>query len=299
MIMTKLRIFFGYLSKRLLIVKNLATAKIKSAAAQISKTAIAILSAAILLFIISLSVSGSWRFFCSEHPGIVIVAFAVLGEIVCDWKRRPTFLEWVKMFFGFLLVAGLCIEMIEAIKADHKVEELRQRNDTLEMLRQDRGYFVAPHVLAAELIGRPKIKTEILYEKGDEESYGLADRIAMGLKSVSWEVAGPRPAEEQDAVDFVSVNGVIFLGNNGDFPGRPITSRLGAGTGQIAIFLKNPPPLSEFSNTNNAVGAFIVAFNDACKWRGVPSPPLGPFPAWQDKLLTNDVMRIVVGKKPW
>lgn len=86
-----------------------------------SKIAIATLSAAILLLVLSVIISKSVRFFCWEHPGILIVVIAVLGEVICDWNRKKTLKERLKKFFGMLLVAGLCIEIAEAIKSDKKV----------------------------------------------------------------------------------------------------------------------------------------------------------------------------------
>jgi len=86
-----------------------------------SRTAIAILSAIILIFASSISVFGSVRFFCVEHPGVLIVVFAVAGEVICDWNRKKSLRERLKKFFGILLVAGLLLEIVEAVKADKQV----------------------------------------------------------------------------------------------------------------------------------------------------------------------------------
>lgn len=86
-----------------------------------SRTAIAILSVIILIFALSISVFGSVRFFCAEHPGVLIVVFAVAGEVICDWNRKKSLRDRLKKFFGMLLVAGLLIEIAEAVKSDRAV----------------------------------------------------------------------------------------------------------------------------------------------------------------------------------
>jgi hypothetical protein len=118
-----LHTFFKYqVLPRLLLLKSWAKAKIKRMAAQMSKTAIAILSSVILIFVLSVSFFSSVRFFCLEHPGILLVVLAVAGEVVCDWNRKKNLRERLKKFFGILLVVGLLLEIAEAIKSDEKAE---------------------------------------------------------------------------------------------------------------------------------------------------------------------------------
>lgn len=96
------------------------------------KSEIAILSALILLVVFSLLASDSARFFGKEHPGILIVAISVAGEIVCEWRTEKSFIERLKKFFGICLVVGLLLEIVEAVKSDKQVEILRQGNLELQ-----------------------------------------------------------------------------------------------------------------------------------------------------------------------
>jgi hypothetical protein len=121
-----LQTFFKYqVLRRFLLLKSWTKAKIKRVAAQMSRTAIAILSAVILIFVLSVSISSSVRFFCVEHPGVLIVVFAVGGEVICDWNRKKSLRDRLKKFFGMLLVAGLLIEIAEAVKSDRAVASAR------------------------------------------------------------------------------------------------------------------------------------------------------------------------------
>jgi len=101
-------------------IKSWTKTTIKRLTATTSKTAIATLSAVILILIISVSVSSSVRFFCLEHPGILIVVIAVAGEVICDWNRKKTLKERLKKIFGSLLVTGLLWEVAEAVQSDKK-----------------------------------------------------------------------------------------------------------------------------------------------------------------------------------
>lgn len=103
--------------------KRWTKARIKRITATTSKTAIATLSAAILILVFSVIVFKSARSFCWEHPGILIVAFAVAGEVICDWNRKKNIKERLKKFFGILLVAGLLLEIAEAIESDKKASQ--------------------------------------------------------------------------------------------------------------------------------------------------------------------------------
>jgi hypothetical protein len=103
--------------------KSWIKAKIRRITATTSKTAIAVLSAVIISFVVSVAVSKSVRFFSWEHPGILIVVIAVAGEVICDWNRKKTLKERLKKFFGIFLVAGLVLEITEAIQSDKKASQ--------------------------------------------------------------------------------------------------------------------------------------------------------------------------------
>ncbi len=98
--------------------KKFDNARIKRLTVTTSKTAIAVLSAVILTLVVAVCLSKSVRFFCREHPGIFFVVIAVAGEVICDWNRKKTLKERLKKFFGVLLVAGLLLEIVEAVKSD-------------------------------------------------------------------------------------------------------------------------------------------------------------------------------------
>lgn len=112
--MKKSKNYFGRLN-------NWIKANINRATATTSKTSIAILSAVIFILVVSISVSKSVRFFCWEHPGILLVVIAVAGEVICDWNRKKTLKERLKKFFGTILVVGLMLEISEAVKSDEQV----------------------------------------------------------------------------------------------------------------------------------------------------------------------------------
>jgi hypothetical protein len=107
----------GYLP----LLKSWTKARIRRITATTSKTAIVVLSAVILALIVSVSVFRSVRFFCWEHPGILLVVLAVAGEVICDWNRKKNLKERLKKAFGMLLVAGLILEIVEAARADRDV----------------------------------------------------------------------------------------------------------------------------------------------------------------------------------
>ena len=87
----KLHSFFkSQICAYLRLLKRWTKARITRITATTSKTSIAALSAAILILVFSVSVSKSVRFFCAEHPGILLVVLAVAGEVVCDWNRKKT-----------------------------------------------------------------------------------------------------------------------------------------------------------------------------------------------------------------
>jgi hypothetical protein len=98
---------------------------------KISKTTIATLSAMTLCCVSSLFFP-SGRSFWKEHPGILMVVLGVAGEVVCDWNTEKTLKERLKKLFGILLVAGLLVEIIEAIKADRQIAVLKGQNLALE-----------------------------------------------------------------------------------------------------------------------------------------------------------------------
>ena len=112
--------------------KSWIKAKIASSEAHKYKMEIAVLSAIIFLFAVSFSISESVRFFCKEHPGILIVVISVAGEIVCEWRTEKSFIERLKKFFGICLVVGLLLEIAEAVKSDKQVETLRGENLVLQ-----------------------------------------------------------------------------------------------------------------------------------------------------------------------
>jgi hypothetical protein len=121
--------------------KSWIKARIKRITATTSKTAIAVLSAVIIAFVVSVSVFKSVRFFSWEHPGILIVVLAVAGEVICDWNRKKTLKERLKKFFGILLVAGLLLEIAEAVKSDEKASAAMQyaansSSNSVEVLKQ-------------------------------------------------------------------------------------------------------------------------------------------------------------------
>jgi len=163
----KLHTCFKYqVLSRFLLLKSWAIAKTKRVAAQMSRTAIAMVSAVILIFILSVSISSSVRFFCLEHPGVLIVVIAVAGEVVCDWNRNKSLRERLKKLFGMLLVAGLLIEIAEAIKSDRTVASARLEIAKLKQPRTlttdqmgsidktlkgtARGRVIIEHVLAGD-----------------------------------------------------------------------------------------------------------------------------------------------------
>jgi hypothetical protein len=112
--------------------KRRVRAETRSTIAQIRKTTIAIVSFLSLILVASLMFSSSAREFCLEHPGILIVALAVIGEVWCDWKSEKTLRERLKKFFGIALSAGLLWEIAEAVKADKKLVVLKDRAAILE-----------------------------------------------------------------------------------------------------------------------------------------------------------------------
>jgi hypothetical protein len=114
-----LRISMIYLGR----LKSWARARMRRITATTSKTAIAVLSAVIIAFVVSVSVFKSVRFFSWEHPGILIVVVAVAGEVICDWNRKKSLKERLKKFFGIMLVSGLLLEIAEAVKSDKKAAD--------------------------------------------------------------------------------------------------------------------------------------------------------------------------------
>ena len=63
--------------------------------------------------------------FCIHHPGVVLVALGVIGETIWEEHKK------LKRYFAWMLIAGLLLEMREAVNEDGKVEELRKENNEL------------------------------------------------------------------------------------------------------------------------------------------------------------------------
>src|SRR5437016_12669955 len=66
--------------------------------------------------------------FCKNHPGILLVILGVAGEVICEWNKEKGIRGKLIKVFGFLLVAGLILELWEAVKADEQVAQLTQTN---------------------------------------------------------------------------------------------------------------------------------------------------------------------------
>ena len=72
-----------------------------------------------------------------------MVAFAVAGEVCCDWKKEKTFLEILKIAFGALLVIGLLLEIREAVVQDATVLELRSKQELRIVSEAERAKIIA------------------------------------------------------------------------------------------------------------------------------------------------------------
>jgi|ERR1043166_4898271 hypothetical protein len=66
--------------------------------------------------------------FCRNHPGILLVIIGVAGEVICDWSKEKGIRGRLMKFFGVFLVAGLLLEIGEAVKTDQQVAQLTQTN---------------------------------------------------------------------------------------------------------------------------------------------------------------------------
>lgn len=144
-----------------------------------SRTAIATLSATILVLILTLVFSSSSRVFCMEHPGIVLVAIAVIGELACEWKREKTFQQRLKKFFALLLVAGLLLEIGEAIKSDKEVGTLK-----LESAEAKKQAGLANERTSKSEVGRLELEKQVLklVEKTRARSISSKARADLALK---------------------------------------------------------------------------------------------------------------------
>jgi hypothetical protein len=62
----------------------------------------------------------------------LVVAVAVAGEIICAWEKPHNRREALERFFGILLIAGLLMEIFEAVKEDKEVARLQLRTANVE-----------------------------------------------------------------------------------------------------------------------------------------------------------------------
>ncbi len=143
---------------------------------------------------------------------------------------------------------------------------------------------------AEKLRGVSPSKVEVLYKPEDGEAYLLALAIvgALGPKDkggVGWDVSGPRPLTEKDAVDRpASVWGT-------DPKNVPLIVRAGAANG-LGLIVKLPPsypPPDPFETPTKATGVWALLY-------ALQAANIFPFPVEANPKMPPDVIRVVVGE---
>ena len=109
---------------------------------------------------IEMGVVSSWsglQLFCRNHPGLLLVIIGVIGEIICEWDKEKGVRGRLIKLFGFLLVAGLLLEIWEAVKTDALVADVVNRNLVLANRLKDVDPLNAP-INSASAVVRLTVK---------------------------------------------------------------------------------------------------------------------------------------------
>jgi hypothetical protein len=122
------------------------------------------------------------------------------------------------------------------------------------------------------LRGKPVSKFEILYVSEDEEAFTLASVLHGILLSAGWTASDFRPLKESDA-----------LGGTLNIPSVPLAVRSGAWWGMSINVKKASDSTLEHVN-DSAAAALVMA--------------LGGGQIGTDPRLPDDIVRLVIGKKP-
>ena len=180
-----------------------------------------------------------WLPLCKNHPGIVLVAVGVLGEMACDWKKEKHFREKLKKWFGVMLMAGLLLEVWEAIKSDGQILALEKQGQTLQFKIQPRTITAANKKDFTNLVfvvsgahKNPLSQLEnvkVFVGVADYETTGFAKQLSgffreIGLKSDSEIISIPDFMILQNPTNGLSTPGVIccYCSTNNESLGSPI-----------------------------------------------------------------------------
>jgi hypothetical protein len=91
-----------------------------------------------LVLIIALF-NSKFRGFSSRHPGVILVLFGVASEIIIDLRKVKTSRGFCKLLCEVALVAGLFLEISDAVNTDDKIagleSKLKHRRITAAQMR--------------------------------------------------------------------------------------------------------------------------------------------------------------------
>ena len=196
-----------------------------------------------------------------------------------------------------------------------KTEEQRQRAAESEVKlaeikrRQDRRLFDIEK-FQSELRGKPHSDVEILCQPNDDEAYGLANILSIGLATSGWPLVQPVPIPPEMGMQppkkMIDGGGkIVDMPARGQeifeklFKSQPPTVRAGAGGAAISSFsfgifvVSNKDVAEAFSqnklDSSTPQGALLNAFN-------VVGLNAGPGPANNE--LPDNKLRIIVAAKP-
>jgi len=145
--------------------------------------------------------------------------------------------------------------------------------------------FFDSNKFVEELNGVPPEKVEILYERENEEAYTLALKIANSLGhgkgNAGWDVSGPRPVTEEDAV-----NDNPFVRYGRPPENVPLIVRAG-GSGGVGIIAKSIPP----NPGKGAIGA--SALDNALANSGA----FTTLQTYEEPNMPDGLIRIVIGEQ--
>jgi hypothetical protein len=187
---------------------------------------------------------------------------------------------------GKLTAATAELRSNEAALAKEQQETARAQKETAEAQLELRKYTETRwrniikgggKAFAEELKGKPVSRFEILYAPEDEEAYTFGQLLQGMLVEAGWKPLDVRPLRESDALE----------GKWGDIPGAPLAVRAGAWYG-LAVTSKTGFPNPPWEHDKeSAAAALLVAITTLGGGQGVPDPRL-----------PNDMIRIIIGKKP-
>jgi hypothetical protein len=212
----------------------------------------------------------------ARQYGTIMVCVGVILEQLAEWLfAKKTLLQRVSRNFGaVILISGLLGEIAHEEKLRKELIAITDENTRLRKLSTPRvSTFREDQFKKYIRVAATKPAIEVIYPSQDVETYNLANAIVKLLKEENWQVDGPRPVQESDALPLRPDSTA------------PLIVRAGAGFANFAIVaqITNVEPTSPAEALRNALFMAI---------EGMPiSTQMG------DPRLPSDRLRLVLSSR--